>query len=267
MENLDKNCQQQPSGVYGIKGFDQNLKCLDFQYEIGKTYTIDEPPRLCSKGFHFCTLIKDTYSYYGKDSSRFCVIIAQDKVESEHDKSCCSKITILRELTKEEINFLEEGLNLFFLKGMNDLGYAIGGSLALKMQGFDLLRPITDIDFACEVEKKDISDIHQLQETVSSSLTDVKDKGDDVIKAYMDFAYKIKYDILKSDKFIPKKVVYHGIEFIVQDALQILTAKARYAFRGSRKHYDDLKTLNVNVTFNLEVKPTLPAIYNTENIN
>ena len=33
------------------KGFDKNLKCRDFQYEIGKTYTEDKA-ELCNAGFH-----------------------------------------------------------------------------------------------------------------------------------------------------------------------------------------------------------------------
>lgn len=35
------------------KGFDKDLKCKDFQYEIGKTY--EEPKaQLFKKGFHAC---------------------------------------------------------------------------------------------------------------------------------------------------------------------------------------------------------------------
>jgi len=266
--NYDSNCATQPQGVYGVKGFTRDLKCRDFQYEIGKTYTMDEDPKLCKRGFHFCETLKQVYVYYSQvDSNRYCVILAAGKIEKDNDKSCCNKITILRELTLEERGILEEGLNLFFIKGMSDLGYVIGGSLGLKMQGYDLKRPISDIDFSCPTDKShDISDIFSLRETLSSSFKDVKNGGDDVVKAYMDHAYNVKYDILRSDKSIVKKVVYKGIEFLVQDALQILTYKAKYAFKGSKKHYDDLKMLNVNVTFNLEIKPTTPAIYSTDDL-
>lgn len=35
------------------KGFDKNLKCRDFQYEIGKEYEEDSA-ELCERGFHAC---------------------------------------------------------------------------------------------------------------------------------------------------------------------------------------------------------------------
>lgn len=47
----------------GYKGFDKDLKCRDFQYEIGKTYETDEA-KLCEKGFHFCEAPFDVLNYY-----------------------------------------------------------------------------------------------------------------------------------------------------------------------------------------------------------
>ena len=37
-----------------IKGFDHNLQCKGFQYEIGKTYNLPkgEKVSICNKGFH-----------------------------------------------------------------------------------------------------------------------------------------------------------------------------------------------------------------------
>lgn len=35
------------------KGFDENLKCRDFQYEIGKEYE-ETNAKLCETGFHAC---------------------------------------------------------------------------------------------------------------------------------------------------------------------------------------------------------------------
>ena len=40
--------------VKGYKGFNQDLTCRGFQYEIGKTYEYNGEIELCSSGFHFC---------------------------------------------------------------------------------------------------------------------------------------------------------------------------------------------------------------------
>lgn len=39
--------------VIGYKGFNSDLTCRDFQYEIGKTFIHDGDIELCREGFHF----------------------------------------------------------------------------------------------------------------------------------------------------------------------------------------------------------------------
>ena len=46
------------------KGFDKNMKCRDFQYEEGKTYTHPGTPKLCDEGFHACEVPLDCLKYY-----------------------------------------------------------------------------------------------------------------------------------------------------------------------------------------------------------
>ncbi len=43
----------------GYKAFNPDLTCRDMQYEVGKSYSMDEEPMLCKRGFHFCETIKD----------------------------------------------------------------------------------------------------------------------------------------------------------------------------------------------------------------
>ena len=48
----------------GFKGFNDKLQCAPrgkaFQYEVGKTYSHQEPISLCNQGFHFCESIRWT---------------------------------------------------------------------------------------------------------------------------------------------------------------------------------------------------------------
>ena len=52
------------------KGFDANLKCRGFQYEVGKTY--EEPEAsLCNKGFHACENPLNALNYYPLVDGKF----------------------------------------------------------------------------------------------------------------------------------------------------------------------------------------------------
>ena len=83
------------------KGFDKDLKCRDFQYEIGKTY--EEPAaELCEKGFHACEYPLDVLAYYAPgDMSRYCEVDLDDvsgKKSSDDSKRCGKKIAVKAEI-------------------------------------------------------------------------------------------------------------------------------------------------------------------------
>ena len=86
--------------MIGYKAFNQDLTCRGFQYEIGKTYSIEGLPILCEKGFHFCNNIKDTYRYYPmRESIRICKVEAIGEVVTDDNvKYCTNKIKILEEI-------------------------------------------------------------------------------------------------------------------------------------------------------------------------
>ena len=90
------------------KGFDKNLQCRGFQYEVGKTYTMPEGEdvKLCERGFHACIYIIDCFSYYAPAESRYCEVELED-VSSEIDtdsKRVARTITIVRELMLDEVH-------------------------------------------------------------------------------------------------------------------------------------------------------------------
>ena len=97
------------------KGFDKDLKCRDFQYEIGKTY--EEPTaELCEKGFHACEYPLDVFRYYepGK-MSRYCEVDLDDvSAQKDNDsKRCGKKIAVKAEigitgLVKAQIEYVKE---------------------------------------------------------------------------------------------------------------------------------------------------------------
>lgn len=82
------------------KGFDKDMKCRDFQYEIGKTY--EEPTaELCEKGFHACEYPLDVFKYYAPGKmSRYCEVNLDDVSDqmSNDSKRCGKKISVKAEI-------------------------------------------------------------------------------------------------------------------------------------------------------------------------
>ena len=73
------------------KGFDKDLKCRGFQYEVGKEYE-EENASLCKKGFHACENPLDTFQYYAPTDSRYCEVDVDDNGErSSYDSKVCGK--------------------------------------------------------------------------------------------------------------------------------------------------------------------------------
>ena len=81
------------------KGFDKDLKCRDFQYEIGKEYE-EETASLCNSGFHACEYPLDCFGYYPPADSRFCEVEIEDNGERNDDdtKVCGKKIKVGAEI-------------------------------------------------------------------------------------------------------------------------------------------------------------------------
>ena len=81
------------------KAFNANLTCREFQYEEGKTYEIEDDPKLCERGFHACLTLTDVFIYYsgefGKDITVHEVELEDVSEERRDDsKVVAKKITI-----------------------------------------------------------------------------------------------------------------------------------------------------------------------------
>ena len=89
--------------MIGYKAFNKDLTCRGFQYEIGQTYSMEESPVPCERGFHFCKSIAETYKYYNmSDNTRICKIEALGEVQTDDDKKYCTNvIKILEEITED----------------------------------------------------------------------------------------------------------------------------------------------------------------------
>jgi hypothetical protein len=91
--------------VTGYKGFDKNLRCREFQYEIGKSYEHGGDVSLCASGFHFCESPLDAFNYYPPGASRYAVVEAEDVSDKKEgdSKRVCRKLKIVREITLAEL--------------------------------------------------------------------------------------------------------------------------------------------------------------------
>ena len=88
------------AAIKSYKGFDKNLKCRDFQYEIGKEYEMDGEIKVCSRGFHACESPLEVFDYCPMIGSRFCEVEQDGNISKEDrgTKICSSKITLKAEL-------------------------------------------------------------------------------------------------------------------------------------------------------------------------
>lgn len=109
--------------LYAYKGFEHDLTCRGFQYEVGKTYTFNGDPILCDQGFHCCGKLSDVFTYYPiakwepsvenngvivktvSTKNRYCIVevLGDVDVDPYTSKMSTNKIKIVLELTSTDI--------------------------------------------------------------------------------------------------------------------------------------------------------------------
>ena len=93
--------------IVAYKAFKNDMKCRDFQYEVGKEYEEKGNISPCKNGFHACEMPLDVFNYYplidhnGK-MSKFAEVEQSGEIKTDDDKKASSKISI-----KEMLSFAD----------------------------------------------------------------------------------------------------------------------------------------------------------------
>lgn len=78
--------------IDGFKGTDSDMKCRDYQFRIGETFTVSDEKdvKLCEHGFHLCATLKDVFDYYPiGDNNRFFKVKALVR-KKDYDSLYCN---------------------------------------------------------------------------------------------------------------------------------------------------------------------------------
>ena len=91
--------------ITSYKGFDKNMECRGFQYEVGREYEMDGEIKCCNRGFHACKSPLEVWDYYDMLNSRFAEVEQSGKIDEEEKstKVCSSHIKIKAELKLADI--------------------------------------------------------------------------------------------------------------------------------------------------------------------
>ena len=71
--------------IIGVKGFNKDMTCKGMQYEEGKTYKMEEKPKCCDRGYHFCENPIDCLIYYSPDTSVYHKVEALGDIVRDTD--------------------------------------------------------------------------------------------------------------------------------------------------------------------------------------
>jgi hypothetical protein len=87
------------------KGFDKDMRCRGFQYEVGREYRESEAD-ICRRGFHACEYPLDVFLYYPPNCSRYAKVELEGVTEQHNGvdtQRCGTRITIVAELNAHDI--------------------------------------------------------------------------------------------------------------------------------------------------------------------
>ena len=92
--------------IIAYKGFNEDLSCRGFQYEIGKEYCLEGELELCVNGFHACQNPLDVFDYYSMSLyTRYAMVELFGDVDfaTDNKKLCATNIRIVKEMSIDEL--------------------------------------------------------------------------------------------------------------------------------------------------------------------
>ena len=86
--------------IVAYKGFDSNMQCRGFQYEVGQHYVHNGPVRQCDSGFHVCQNPLDVLDFYGLEKgNRFAKVTVGGMIDrGDNKKWSAAELTVEVEL-------------------------------------------------------------------------------------------------------------------------------------------------------------------------
>ena len=140
-----KEPQEEWVRVKGYKGMHKDMKAhYDFQYELGKTYTVEDPDSIsiCEYGYHFSLNLKDVFRYYDlANNNRFFKVeaLVRKKDYDEYGKTYTTTIFSDRvdKLVAKEITILEEVSVKEMFEEIKRIHHDIAMIDALKIEDMD----------------------------------------------------------------------------------------------------------------------------------
>ncbi|WP_448786321.1 DUF7666 domain-containing protein [Brucella intermedia] len=91
--------------IVAYKGFDAELRCRGFQFELNKSFQHQGDVVACESGFHACEYPLDVFGYYPPASSRYGAVelSGETSKEGKDTKIAAAEITIKAELKIPEL--------------------------------------------------------------------------------------------------------------------------------------------------------------------
>jgi hypothetical protein len=105
-----------------FKGFDKDLKCRYFQFEVGKSYAHEGPVVICESGFHSCEDPLDVWSYYDPFDSRFAEVEVSGTLACHDGDSKIASATIIIKAELSLPKFISKAIKWAFDKTKVDSG-------------------------------------------------------------------------------------------------------------------------------------------------